>query len=214
MSKRIQTFKTMYQGENILWDLCCDHGLIGESFLDLDSDNIREINFLDNIPSIIEKLAQRASYITKPRKINIYLHDCTKLKIINNETNLIIIAGIGGLLLIEILQSLLSNPHLKANLILSPHTHLYEVRRFLNEGNFKLIDELLLFENNQYYEFIHVKANPEKNDQKVQVFSSKIYQFYPDSQNYLKMQLKHYEMKARYEPIYLNYIKHLKAFLK
>ncbi len=67
------------------------------------------------------------------------------------EADSIIIAGMGGLLTIKILSSHMSVARSAKELILSPHSDVNLVRRFLADNNFCICDELMVYEEEKFY---------------------------------------------------------------
>ena len=83
--------------------------------------------------------------------------DVAQLPIVPNKKNLIIIAGVGGDLLIELMRPIQSrNSDIELEFILCPVLHNYMVRCELIEMGFGLISETLVKENKRFYEVIHV----------------------------------------------------------
>lgn len=72
----------------------------------------------------------------------------------NEIVNTIIISGMGGLLINEILnnsKNILKNLN---QLILQPQKDIDKVRRNLHKLNFKIINEIMICENNKYYNIL------------------------------------------------------------
>ena len=74
----------------------------------------------------------------------------------DNEADTIIIAGMGGLLINEILLKN-AKRHKNALFILQPMTAEDEVRRFLEKNGFEIIDERLAREENKIYHVLAVR---------------------------------------------------------
>ena len=78
----------------------------------------------------------------------------------------IIISGMGGLLIRQILEDNLDIAKSANNLILQGNNGLYELRHFLLENGFIIIDEKDVFENDKYYQIIKTEIGLEKyNDE-------------------------------------------------
>ena len=71
-----------------------------------------------------------------------------------NEAELVIIAGMGGLLIREILWEGAEKLSGVKQLVLSPHTEVPAVRRLLPELGFRIADEAVVFEDGKYYTVI------------------------------------------------------------
>jgi tRNA (adenine22-N1)-methyltransferase len=101
------------QGEE-LWDLCCDHGQLGIAAY--HSKIFKKIIFVDQVPSIIQELKSRVAGLP----VDVICSDAGKLphKLKGN----VVIAGVGGLNMKEMVDSLNQEKKLFAKrLILSPH---------------------------------------------------------------------------------------------
>jgi tRNA (adenine22-N1)-methyltransferase len=81
-------------------------------------------------------------------------------KIKKGETDAAVIAGMGGKLVISIIEGAdVFVPGYK--LILSPQSDIYEVRGYLYNKGFKIIDENMVCENGKYYNIICTEYMPE-----------------------------------------------------
>ncbi|MBN2261119.1 MAG: tRNA (adenine(22)-N(1))-methyltransferase TrmK [Clostridiales bacterium] len=88
---------------------------------------------------------------------NIKIIQASGLNGIENPVDTIIIAGMGGMLITEIIEE---NPAIAYNakeLILQPMKNSIELRKFLYENNFEIIEELIAKEGYKFYEIIKVK---------------------------------------------------------
>ena len=109
------------------WDICCDHGLLGESAL--QSARFPRVHFVDRVPHIIANLTNRLGEL--PEGSRLILSDAADL----NERihGSVSIAGVGGHNIIKILSSWTAKDILHARrLILNPLTHIVELRDFLS----------------------------------------------------------------------------------
>ena len=73
------------------------------------------------------------------------------------EADAIVIAGMGGLLTVEILKADLSTAKGAEQLILSPHRDVKQVRTFLAENGFVFLDEAMVSEDGKYYPVMKVR---------------------------------------------------------
>lgn len=71
------------------------------------------------------------------------------------EVDSVIIAGMGGLLICDILEEAGGKLQTFKELILQPHSHSLEVRRFLERAGFGITDEVMCREDDKYYPCIH-----------------------------------------------------------
>lgn len=103
-------------------DICCDHGLLG--LFAYESQNFPEIHFIDQVPLIMENLQNRFSKnflnSENPTKVAFTTADGGKVRTPLKGT--IVIAGIGGMNMMEILLGLAQSGNLQAEkLVLAPH---------------------------------------------------------------------------------------------
>lgn len=78
------------------------------------------------------------------------------------EVDTVIIAGMGGLLIQEILEKNTRTRDSIDNFILQPMVASQELRRYLIYNNYKIVDEKLAREGNKYYEIIYAKKGSSK----------------------------------------------------
>lgn len=83
-----------------------------------------------------------------------------------NEADTIIIAGMGGLLILEIIEEDLHIARSANTLILQPMRDGYLLRKWLSENRFEIIDVEIVKEEEKFYEIIW--AIPKDKDYKVQ----------------------------------------------
>ncbi|WP_058486359.1 tRNA (adenine(22)-N(1))-methyltransferase [Defluviitalea phaphyphila] len=88
-----------------------------------------------------------------------------------NEVNTIIIAGMGGKLIIDILDKKPEIVKGAKRIILQPQIDQKEVRKYLHKINFKIINEEIIYEDNKYYFVITAEPGIEKyNNEKEYLF--------------------------------------------
>jgi len=168
ISKRLKKIDSMvcshYQS---IWDCCCDHGLLGLTLLKRKAADT--IHFVDIIPSLtthLESLLQK-HFNAKDYEQRWQVHciDVAKLPLTSHDKNLVIIAGVGGELMIEFIEKIVDDFQKKTpqdstktlEFILCPVHHNYQVRQTLISHNFTLLEECIVAENKRFYEIIHVK---------------------------------------------------------
>jgi tRNA (adenine22-N1)-methyltransferase len=164
-----------------IWDCCCDHGLLGFNLLTRQAaDNI---HFVDIVPELMAELNAKLQRFFTPlpnsNNANWYIHciDVAKLPLQKHKgKNLIIIAGVGGDLMIQFIQSIHQQyPNLDIDFLLCPVHHQFLLRQKLIALNFSLIDEVLVEDNRRFYEIIHVSTGSTSNI-KIHPVGNKIWQ--------------------------------------
>ncbi|MDD9194400.1 tRNA (adenine(22)-N(1))-methyltransferase TrmK [Aliivibrio sp. S3MY1] len=158
LSSRLDTIKNKVTDHyDHIWDCCCDHGQLGVALLASHPKSM--IHFVDVVDELMveleSQLQKHASAIQSQWQV--HCMDVAKLPLIKGKKNLIIIAGVGGDLLIELVRSIQTrNNGIELEFILCPVLHNYMVRCELIEMGFGLISETLVKENKRFYEVLHV----------------------------------------------------------
>ena len=78
------------------------------------------------------------------------------------EAEVIVIAGMGGMLMVRILSEGIEVAKAAKMLILSPHRDACDLRKFLSEQSFLITDERMVQEDGKYYPVIRAEFRPEE----------------------------------------------------
>lgn len=126
---------------------------MGLSFL--DSPEIKQIHLVDPSIEVINVLSNKVidSYITKQPLISIH-HLKGQEVFLNPESKIVFIAGMGGKEICEIINHLLPQLSPEDRLVISPHRNILELRKQLNLTDLKLVDEIVLKEEGQFYQIM------------------------------------------------------------
>ncbi len=81
---------------------------------------------------------------------------------LNENVDLVLISGMGGLLISEILKNDLNKVKRVKKLILQPNNEIMELREFLMENNFNITNEHNIIDKTKYYEVIECVYSNEK----------------------------------------------------
>lgn len=161
-----------------IWDCCCDHGLLGMALLQQtqltqSQHEIQktEIHFVDVVQSLIDQVKTKL----QQHPVNDYdrqrgesrwhteCKDVATIKLKKGQTNLLIIAGIGGEKTIELLTEIFSNnKQCDFELLLCPVHQNYNLREFLIQQGYGLRKEKIVKENNRFYELLNVSKSSHK----------------------------------------------------
>lgn len=163
MSIRLDYLASFHQGEEFIYDIGCDHGLLGLRFL--TNPNIKEIHLSDPNPYSIDIISKVLSTdIPKQPSLHLLKERGENIKI-TSSNSLVFIAGMGGKTIIEILKAWSEENILSCHsLVLSPHRNQFELRDFLIKKNLYLVSESVIFEGNQFYEVIVVSKTQKGRD--------------------------------------------------
>ncbi len=153
LSQRLQSLARFHENQDTIWDIGCDHGALGLSFL--KHSHVSQIHLVDPSHHVIKSLKTKLedSYITIPD--NVLLHETKGQDIkLKSSRNLIFISGMGGKEITEIIHSLL--PQLSANdrLVISPHKNILELRQSLSLLPLSLKDEILVLDEGRFYQVL------------------------------------------------------------
>ena len=90
------------------------------------------------------------------------------------ETDGIVIAGMGGMLMIDILRMFPDKLEAVKELVLQPQSDTESVRKFLHSMGFRIDDEQMVFEDQIYYTIIRAVVGKEVYDRKRDYIFGKI----------------------------------------
>lgn len=193
-----------------IWDCCCDHGLLG--FQLLENNKAQHIHFIDIVPNLLDDIAHKLKrYYQGEANWHVHCLDVGELPINDfpDEKHLVIIAGVGGQLLIELLTTLLPlTTSLNVEFIVSPVHHNYQLRKFLITQQCGLMDESIVTENKRFYELMHIKKNVTTE---ISLVGDKMWDFEnPLHPVYLQQTISHYQRIAKNPKIEVSHI--IKAY--
>lgn len=80
------------------------------------------------------------------------------------EAETIVIAGMGGMLISEILESSFDVTASAKQLVLQPQLDVKKVRKFVHKSGFKISDEEMIFEDGIFYNILSCEKGSEKYD--------------------------------------------------
>ncbi len=202
LSERLKNLRKFHQKQQHIWDIGCDHGLLGMSFY--GEAGIESINLVDPSAPVIKelKINYKDSYITEGY-LNIIHSEGQKLTI-QKPSNTIFIAGMGGKEIGEIISHLLPQLDNSSQIIISPHRKILELRAQLKSMPLSLVTEEVIFEDEQFYQILVLK--PGKGSA-VSSFGQEMWRSEVGEQ-YRLQQLKTYEIhKDKASISYLEYLK-------
>lgn len=153
---------------NRLADIGTDHGYVPIYLV--EKGIIPEAIAMDINEGPLERAKEHINEYGFNDKIKVRLSDgLAKLK--ENEADTVLIAGMGGNLMVRILENGRDVLESVKELVLSPHSEINLVREYLCENNYEIIDESMVFDGGKYYTIIKaVKGTdvlPYDNIQKV-----------------------------------------------
>ncbi len=205
LGARLEHIKQLVSPEyDHVWDCCCDHGYLGQALL--QENHPARIHFVDIVPDLIDSLESRLQRHAPNANWQTHCGDVADLPLSENPgKHLIIIAGVGGDLMIELITRIhMCQGAVAADYLLCPVYHQYAVREHLVRLEFKLLQECLVKENRRFYEVIKV-ATPNHTTAQLpnisptgkQIWRPASADQYTEAQQYLKRTLEHYHRVGR-----------------
>lgn len=154
MSNRLQAIANLIPNNSIVVDIGTDHGYIPLYLI--ENEISKKVIASDISKGSLNKTINYIKELNLSNKIIPRLGD--GLEIIKPfEVDTVIIAGMGGLLIRDILSKDMNLTNSITNFILQPMVASRELRQYLYNGNFRIIDEDLVKEDEKYYEIIYAK---------------------------------------------------------
>lgn len=152
-SLRLNEIFNLVDKNSIVADIGTDHGIIP---IMLSKFNlVKKIIATDISENSLNKLKEKLKQNDNINNIETRVSDGLN-SFFEYEIDTIIISGMGGILIKDILNTNLDIAKTAETLILSPNNSLDVVRKFLVNNNFKIIDEKDVFENSKYYQILKV----------------------------------------------------------
>jgi tRNA (adenine22-N1)-methyltransferase len=206
ISKRLQQIEKMVSPEyDHIWDCCCDHGILG--FALLSSQASSKVHFVDIVAELMTTVEKKLESFYPNSAWEAHCLDVVKLPLARYQgKHLIIIAGVGGDLMIQFIEAInQQHKNLNINFLLCPVHHQFSLRQKLIELDFSLKDEVLIEENRRFYEILLVSSLNEeltdelsKKNNKISPVGNKIWLSTSSKQTetvdkYLQKTLNHYQ---------------------
>ncbi len=173
LSKRLKKVLDYIEISDCVADIGCDHGYLALSAL---KKGVKMVQLVDNKENPLSSAIKNLE--SWPNKKQILFTMADGISMIDDDIDVVCICGMGPDTIIEIINNSLSRACLLKKLIIQPNNKADCLREFLNNHNFMIIDESMVFEKGKFYPIIVTK--------------------YVD--NYLPLSAK----EIKYGPIFLN----------
>lgn len=209
LSNRLSTIQSIAEhahkqyNYDYIWDTCCDHGQLGAALLKNGISS--QLFFVDIVPELMANLEQNLKqfFPNQQHQWQVLCEDvsCLPLNRIEkpNGKHLIIIAGVGGDLMLEFITQLKQRfPDLALDFLLCPVHHQFSLRNQLRKMEFSLHHEEVVEENRRFYEVLLVTTASLPQSQKVSVVGEALWQYQTATEQnmlerYLSKTLEHYK---------------------
>jgi tRNA (adenine22-N1)-methyltransferase len=199
LSKRLQHIEQMITADYThIWDCCCDHGFLGASLLSRQA--AQNVHFVDIVPELIAGIESKLQKFFQHSIAAWKTHclDVANLPLQQYQgKHLVIIAGIGGDLMIQFIDAIQQkHPDMNIDFLLCPVNQQFALREKLITLKFSLINEVLVKDNRRYYEVILVSSTSDTHKE-ISPVGHDIWQSATAEQasivkQYLDKTLKHY----------------------
>lgn len=164
LSNRLLSIVNFVPKNSIVADIGTDHGYIPVYLI--ENKISKKVIGTDISKGSLDKIIQFIKDKKLQDKIDTRLGDGLET-IKPYEVDTVIIAGMGGLLIRDILQKQKGVTHSIVNFILQPMVASKELRQYLIENNFEIVNEDLIKEDNKYYEVIYAKTGKSFVDKEI-----------------------------------------------
>lgn len=147
ISERIKRISSYIKPYKVIADVGCDHGyLIKYAF---DNYNITEAYAIDNKKGPLDSAKNN---LKDYNNVKYFLSD--GLDSINDNVEVVVIAGMGGMLIKDIITKNISRINNVKRFVLQANKNVYELRKFMSENNYLISHEEILEEDGKFYEIV------------------------------------------------------------
>lgn len=147
LSKRLLAIIDLVPPNSVVSDIGSDHGLV---LIYLRKNNLIQKGYgVENKAGPFQILKRALKPYYEQNLVPILADGLTNLA---SDVNCLVLAGMGGENIINILEKGKSNLKNVQHLICDAHTLIPSLRMYLSENHFYIKDEILVYENNQFYE--------------------------------------------------------------
>lgn len=157
-SLRLKLIANLVDKNSIVADIGTDHGIVP---IYLSKEEIsKKIIAADISEKSLNKLYEKLEL--NPQIDNIDLRVGNGLNVLKPfEVDTIIISGMGGNLIEDIIADSMEIAKSANSMILGANNAVEQLRHFLHENGLKIVDEVDLYENEKYYQILKVKTGLE-----------------------------------------------------
>ncbi len=154
LSKRLQAVFEMVGKTGVLGDVGTDHAYLPIALYNKKKVNRVIVSDVNSAPLETAKRNVREALLESA--FSFRLGDGLK-PYKEGEVDVFVIAGMGGNLIIDIIKESILKARGADFLVLQPMKNQKELRKFLNENSFSIVDEIVVKEDHRYYQIIKVE---------------------------------------------------------
>ena len=156
LSKRMQSVADMIQPCDAVGDIGCDHAFV--SIYLVEQRRAKRVIASDVRRGPIAIAKRNIEAMNLSDQIEIRMGDGLDT-IVPGEVNAVVLAGLGGMLMIDILERGEEVVTRCDQLVLQPQSDIEKVRRYLVEKGYHLADEQMLIDAGKYYNLLDVRVH-------------------------------------------------------
>ena len=156
LSKRMQSVADMIQPCDAVGDIGCDHAFV--SIYLVEQLRAKRVIASDVRRGPIAIAKRNIEAMNLSDQIEIRMGDGLDT-IVPGEVNAVVLAGMGGMLMIDILERGEEVVTRCDQLVLQPQSDIEKVRRYLAEKGYHLADEQMLIDAGKYYNLLDVRVH-------------------------------------------------------
>ena len=153
LSERLKAAYDMVTEGSVVADVGCDPAFLSIALV--SSGKSPEAFACDVNEGPLEKAKEHITAAGLSEKIHPHLSD--GLKGLDSPVDSIVICGMGGSLVISILEQSIEKAKSARELILSPQSDIFKVRSYLRDHGFSLLEERAVTDAGKYYELMKVR---------------------------------------------------------
>lgn len=147
ISARIKTLSSYIKPYKIIADVGCDHGyLIKEA---IDNCDVSKAFAIDNKIGPLNSAKRNLNDYS-----NVVFSLSDGLDSLDESVELVVIAGMGGLLIKDIIKRNIDKINNVKRFVLQANKNEYELREFMISNNYYIAFENIIYEDDKYYEII------------------------------------------------------------
>ncbi len=163
LSKRLEYISSFVDHNSFVADIGSDHGYLPYYLLEHNIAN--KIYASDNKKGPFNNLKNTFLNVNK----ELYTLDLVNgIKNLPHDVDVLLITGMGGDLIIKILEDDFNKLENVNKIILSPQSHLEKVRFFMMNRGYKLIDEGIVFDDKYYHVLKYIKGQENLNELEIE----------------------------------------------
>lgn len=159
LSKRMRSVADMIQPCDAVGDIGCDHAFV--SIYLVEQHRAKRVIASDVRRGPITIAKRNIEAMNLSDQIEIRMGDGLDT-IVPGEVNAVVLAGMGGMLMIDILERGEEVVACCDQLVLQPQSDIEKVRRYLAEKGYQLADEQMLIDAGKYYNLLDVRVQKDE----------------------------------------------------